>query len=86
MTFKEYIKEDQNEYLPSALKWLKSKFGDKYTFKHTPKLNDIDKTYSASIDGKEFTIAGKKYDTDSDGKIDTVAFKIIIDLEKEEEF
>ena len=74
----------ESDYIDSALKWLKNKFGDKYNFKHSPSLNNIDKSYAVSIDGKEFTIVGKKYDTNGDGEKDTVLFKIIIDEEKDQ--
>ncbi len=86
MKFKDYLLEQQEEYLSSALKWLKLKFKDKYKFKHQPNLEDYDKSYNCSIDDKEFTIRGRKYDTDGDGTPDTVLFKISPAEVEHEEF
>ncbi len=75
---------DVKKLVPLAMKWLKSKFGDEFEFKHKQNLSEIGKTYYASIDGKEFGIAGKKFDTTGDGEADTVLFKILPDEEEEE--
>jgi len=76
---------DAKSLVPLAMKWLKAKFGDEFIFKHKQNLTEIGKTYYASIDGKEFGIAGKKFDTDGDGDPDTVLFKILPDEEEEKE-
>jgi len=75
---------DAKKLVPLAMKWLKSKFGDEFSFKHKQNLSEVGKTYFASIDGKEFGIAGKKFDTTGDGEADTVLFKILPDEEEEE--
>jgi len=75
---------DQKPLVPLAMKWLKKKFGDEFEFKHKANLSEIGKTYYASIDGKEFGIAGKKYDTTGDGDADTVLFKILPDEEEDQ--
>lgn len=68
---------DQKSYLKDALEWLEKKFPDHgFEFKHKPNLVNATKTYSASINGKEFDIAGRLMDTNSDGTKDTVLFKI----------
>ena len=79
MKFKDYLSEEfeQKDLKASAEKWLKQKFGDEYEFVHKPNLTDGDKTYHCSIDGKQFSISGRKYDTDGDGSPDTVGYKII---------
>ena len=77
-------KFDQKPLVPLAMKWLKQKFGEEFEFKHKPNLSEIGKTYFASIDGKEFGIAGKRYDTTGDGEPDTVLFKILPDEDEEE--
>ncbi len=92
--FKELFVEDtkpfnQNEYKAAAEKWLKNKFGDKFDFIHKENLSDADKTYHCSEGGKQFSIAGRKYDTSGDDKADTVAYKILPaeeEDEKEEDF
>jgi hypothetical protein len=79
---------DQKPFVPLAMKWLDQKFPQKafgYTFKHNPKLEVPDmKSYNVSVDGKEFIIVGKAFDTNSDGTKDTVLFKITA-VEHEEE-
>ncbi len=70
---------DQEPFVAPALKWLKKRFPFEehgFTFKHTPRLSNPTKTYQASIDGKDFDIAGRLMDTNSDGSKDTVLFKI----------
>ena len=77
---------DQKPYVSSAIKWLKKKFPDNgFTFKHTPKLSNPSKTYQASIDGKEFDVAGRLHDSNSDGKQDQVLFKIVPVEDQDEE-
>ena len=79
MKFNEYMTEEfnQQEYLKDAMEWLKKKFPDKgYEFIHRPLLVNDTKTYNASINGKYFDIVGRLMDTDSDGKNDTVLFRI----------
>ncbi len=79
MRFKNYLNEefDQKAYLKDALEWLNQKFPDNgFTFKHKPNLVNDTKTYNVSINGKEFDIAGRLMDTNSDGTKDTVLFKI----------
>ena len=83
MDFKNIFESEDNKEL--ALKWLTNKFGDRYKFKYNPLLNDIQKTFSASIEDKEFTIQAKKYDTNGDGEPDTVQFKIIVDEDEDPE-
>jgi len=68
---------DVDKLVPLAMQWLKAKFGDNYEFKHKQQLSEIGKTYYAAVNGEEFGISGKKYDTTGDGKPDTVLFKII---------
>ena len=75
---------DPEPLVPLAMKWLKKKFGDEFVFKHKQNLSEIGKTYYASIDGKEFGISGKLFDTNQDGSGDTVLFKID-PMEDEEE-
>ncbi len=71
---------DQTPLVKSAEKRLTKKFGAQgtdFTFKHVPALSKINKEYSASIDGKEFIIAGSSFDTNNDGVNDTVLYKIL---------
>ena len=87
MNFKTYLTEefDQSAYLDDAMEWLKQKFPDNgFKFKHKPNLTNDTKTYSVSINNKEFDIAGRLMDTNSDGKKDTVLFRIdSVDEEQE---
>jgi len=81
MRFTTYLNEafDQTPLVPLAKKWLAQKFPFEqhgYVFKHNAKLLDTTKSYDVSISGKEFTIAGRLYDTNSDGAKDTVVFRI----------
>jgi len=76
---------DQQKYKKKAEKWLKRKFGKMYNFVHKPNLKDHDKTYHCSIDGVEFSIQGRKYDTTDDGVPDTVAYRIASAEEDNEE-
>jgi hypothetical protein len=83
MSFREFFKQpiqeefDQTQFVELAKKWLKKRFGDMFEFKHNPKLNVPGmKSYNVSIEGKEFIITGKAFDTSADGKVDTVLFKI----------
>ena len=87
MSFKHYINEEfnQEEFVKAAAEWLKGKFGDSYEFIHKPNLNDPDKTYYASIYGKHFGITGKRFDTNGDGNVDTILYKIINSDQEEEE-
>lgn len=88
MKFTEYLTEefDQAEYLKDAMEWLKIKFPEKgYEFKHKPLLVNDTKTYNVSINGKEFDIAGRLMDSNSDGTKDTVLFRIdAVESEPEE--
>jgi hypothetical protein len=96
MNFKETIiqeaenKEfDQEKYVKLATKWLEVKFPKDYhgfEFKHNPNLGGELKSYHVSVDGNEFEIAGKKFDTSGDGDPDTVVFRInpIEEFEDEE--
>jgi len=87
--FREILEEfNQEDYKPQALKWLKNKFGDKFEFIHKPNLSNADKTYHCSEDQKQFSIAGRKYDTNGDDRPDTVAYKILPaeDSEESKEF
>lgn len=81
MKFKSYLQEefDQQSCLKDAKEWLAKKFPKEdfgFTFKHKPNLTNSTKTYSASINGKEFDILGRLMDSNSDGTKDTVLFKI----------
>ncbi len=87
MNFKTYLTEefDQKQYLSDAMEWLKKKFPDNgFTFKHKPNLTNDTKTYPVSINNKEFDIAGRLMDTNSDGNKDTVLFRIDPVEEQEE--
>ena len=68
---------DQSKLKSAALKWLKAKWEDNYEFIHKPNLMDADKTFHVSQDGEQFSIAGRKYDSNGDGEKNAVAFKII---------
>jgi hypothetical protein len=77
--FVEESKFDQTPYVKKAMKWLEAKWPKEkfnFTFKHNPKLTGDLKRYYASIDGVEFEIAGKAFDTTGDDEPDTVVFKI----------
>ena len=67
--FKKYILEEdfnQDEYLPAAMKWLNDKFANKnLEFIHKPNLIETDgKLYHCSQNGKQFSIYGRKHDTE----------------------
>ena len=68
---------DQSKLKAKALKWLKAKWEDQYEFIHKPNLADADKTFHVSQEGEQFSIAGRKYDSNGDGEKNAVAFKII---------
>jgi hypothetical protein len=81
--FKEIIIEskefNQEKYVKLAMKWLEAKFPNekyRFKFKHNPNLSGDLKAYHVSIDGNEFEISGKKFDTSGDGEDDTVVFRI----------
>lgn len=79
MRFKTFLTEEfnQEEYLDDAIEWLEKKFADHdFTYKHKPKLTNDTKTYSVSINDKEFDISGRLMDSNSDGTKDTVLFRI----------
>lgn len=80
-------KFDQKAFLDDALEWLEKKFPDNgFTFKHKENLTNDTKTYSVSINDKEFDIAGRLMDTNSDGNADTVLFRIDpVEVENEED-
>ena len=83
--FKKYLTEefDQKALLPLAMKWLEKKFPKEefgFTFRHTPNVTNITKTYSVSQDGKEFDIEGRIFDANNSGEEDAgdvVQFKIV---------
>ncbi len=78
-TPKEKSTFDQKPLVPLAMKWLNKKFPkDKYgfNFNHNENLSSDLKSYAVSVDGKEFEISGKLFDTNSDGTDDTVVFRI----------
>ena len=80
--FEEAEEFDQKKLLPLAMKWLKTKFPEDeygFTFKHTPNVTNTTKTYSVTVDGKEFDIEGRIFDmngNDKEDKGDVVQFKI----------
>ena len=80
MRFKTFLESfDQTPLVPLAMKWMKNKWPEdkfNYTFKHNPKLSNPSKSFYVSVDGKEFEIAGKLFDTSGDGEKDTVVFRI----------
>ena len=78
---------DQTGLKPVAEKWLKKKFGDRFEFVHTPNLVDSgeSKTYHCSQDNKNFTIVGRKYETEVTNPVNKVAYKILPAEEEEEE-
>jgi hypothetical protein len=82
-SFKEILQEskefNQEKYKKLAIKWLETKFPkEKYgfNFKHNPNLGGDLKGYNVAVDGNEFEIQGKLFDTNSDGTDDTVVFRI----------
>jgi hypothetical protein len=92
--FKEILLQEeefnQEKYVKLAMKWLETKFPkdtNGFNFKHNPNLGGELKTYNVAVDGTEFEIAGKLFDTNSDGTDDTVVFRInpIEEFEDEEE-
>ena len=91
--FKRYLVEefDQKALLPYAIKWLEKKFPKEefgYTFKHVENVTNITKTYSVSIEGKEFDIEGRIFDANNSGEEDAgdvVQFKIVSSQEDEPE-
>ena len=68
---------DQTKLKSKALKWLKAKWTDSYDFIHKPNLTDGDKTFHVSQDGEQFSIVGRRYDSNGDGEKNSVAFKIV---------
>jgi len=78
-------KFEQAALVPDAIKWLKQKFGDELEFKHSPGLSNPTKSYDCSINGKEFTISGRMYDSNGDGVKNVVLFKIEPPEEEQEE-
>ena len=84
MRFKDYISEEFNAeaLVPLALKWLKKKFPEDkfgFTFKHMQNVTNTTKTYSVTVDGKEFDLEGRIFDANGSGKEDkgdVVQFKI----------
>ena len=78
---------DQTGYKSAAEKWLSNKFGSRFEFVHTPNLSDSgeSKTYHCSHDNKNFTIVGRRYDTEETNPINKVAYKILPAEEEEEE-
>ena len=90
--FIKYLNEefDQTPLAPLAIKWLKNKFGDNNEFIHKPNLSDgANKRFDASIEGKTFTITGRKHKTKLEDSGDTIIFKIEPDeqeLENDDEF
>ena len=100
-TFLEEVKEikkdkevkefDQTPYVKDALEWLKKKFPEEeygFSYKHEPKLANPTKTYSVTINNREFDIAGRIFDknkNDIEDAGDVVLFKIVPIIDDEEQ-
>ncbi len=70
---------DAKKLVPLAMKWLSKKFPKErygFEFKYKEHLVGDLKSYAVSIDGEEFEISGKAFDTNSNGTKDTVLFRI----------
>jgi hypothetical protein len=85
--FRDYLTEEfnQNEYKPAALKWLNNRFGSENEFIHKPNLTDSggNKYFDVSIDGKTFTIVGRKHESETENPKNTIIFKITPDEDEE---
>ena len=81
--FIKYLSEefDQAPLVPLAMKWLKNKFVSSQNtmeFIHKPNLNDDgNKKYDVSVDGKHFSIVGRKHETEYSNPVNSIIFKII---------
>jgi hypothetical protein len=84
--FIKYLNEEfeQAPLVPLAMKWLKNKFGENNEFVHKPNLSPgSNKQFDVSIEGKTFTITGRKHKTETENPKDTIIFKIEADEDEE---
>jgi len=99
INFKIYLKEQEQKKLSpefnekkavsGALKWLENKYGKElYKFKHIPNMKmegEKTKTYDISVDGNEYELHLKLFDTNGDGSMDTLGFDVLPAIEEPEE-
>ena len=97
LSFKKFLEEQtekQTEFnkkqaVKDALKWLENKYGKElYKFKHIPNMKfegEKIKKYDISVDGKEYELRLKLFDTNGDGSSDTLGFDVLPAIEEPEE-
>jgi hypothetical protein len=92
--FKKYLNENQAAFndkqaVSDALKWLENKYGkDLYTFQNIPGMDmngEKTKQYDIVIDGRTYILNLKKFDSNSDGTLDSLGFDVKPSVEAEED-
>ena len=81
MNFREYITEefDQSKAVKDALVWLKSKYQDKFTFKHIEGMTgggENAREYDINVGDNVYHLSLKKFDSNGDGQGDTIGFNV----------
>ena len=81
MNFREYITEEFNDgqAVKDALVWLKTKYQDKFTFKHIEGMTgggDNSREYDITVGDNVYHLSLKKFDSNGDGKGDTIGFDV----------
>jgi len=91
MNFREYVNEDfnQTKAVKDALVWMKNKYGnDTFTFKHIENMvlqGANTRSYDITVGSNVYQLNLRKFDSNGDGKNDTIGFDIkpVVDDTKE---
>jgi len=81
MKFKDFLIEefDNTKAVKDALVWLKQKYDDRFTFKNIPsmKMNGVNcKSYDINVGNETYQLNLRKFDSNGDGKNDTLGFDV----------
>lgn len=84
MNFREYInekdtKDTSSPAIKDALKWLKNKYGDRFTFKHIDGMvasGANTRSYDITINDNVYQLNLRKFDSNGDGQSDTIGFDV----------
>ena len=91
-SFKKFLVEsafNDKQAVTDALKWMENKYGkDLYTFQNIPGMKldgEKQKTYDIAVGNNTYQLHLKKFDSNGDGKLDTLGFDVLPSVEQEEE-
>ena len=85
ISFKAFITEEttfnEKQALKDAMSWLENKYGkDLYTFKNIPGMDmqgEKTKVYDIVVGDNHYILNLKKFDSNSDGTLDSVGFDVL---------